>query len=61
MDLRHLKLASGMGLNLEAASASGTSEMCLLDYAHCSTSDTCWIMDLGSGCSNHDGCIIDTN
>jgi len=37
------------------------SEICFIDYASCPVRDTCWVLDLGSGCESHDGCIIDTN
>ena len=37
------------------------SEVCFIDYASCPTRDTCWVLDIGSGCESHDGCIIDTN
>jgi len=36
------------------------SELCLIDYTHCESRDTCWVLDLGSSCEGHDGCIIDT-
>lgn len=36
-----------------------TSDMCLVDYSHCSTSDVCWLFDLDAGCDTRDNCIID--
>lgn len=58
--MKHLRLAGAVGPDLYTAPSNGTSEVCFVDYSHCSVSDICWVLDLGCGCQNHDGCIIDT-
>jgi hypothetical protein len=59
--MRHLTLANRWQPIRRPAGKSPDSDMCLVDYAHCPTSDVCWLIDVGSGCDAHDGCIIDTN
>ncbi|MBM3308537.1 MAG: hypothetical protein FJY74_09450 [Candidatus Eisenbacteria bacterium] len=55
----HLTLASGvMGPTLAAASTPDT-DFCLLDYAQCPTRDICILVDMGSGCTNDDWCLVD--
>jgi hypothetical protein len=59
--MRHLRLANGSNaVTPSAAKDSQESDMCFVDYSHCSASDICWLFDLGCGCANHDNCIIDT-
>jgi hypothetical protein len=61
MDVRHLRLASsGFGVG-RAAAKSPETEYCLIDYTHCPVQDTCWLLDLGSGCESRDMCIVDTS
>lgn len=56
----HLRLASRLARPVARAGEAPASDVCLIDYAHCSMRDTCWIVDLGSNCEGHDGCLIDT-
>ena len=57
----HLRVAHpGSAIGFRAASEPDT-EYCLIDYTHCCEHDTCWLLDLGSGCAGHDMCIIDTS
>ena len=58
--MKHLSAVNGSSVVVPASSRN-ESEFCLIDYAHCPTRDTCWVLDLGSSCDPHDGCIIDTN
>jgi hypothetical protein len=58
--MRHLRIVNGSSRVLPVARKE-ESEVCFIDYASCPTSDTCWVLDLASGCDQHDGCIIDTN
>jgi hypothetical protein len=58
--VRHLRVVNGSSRMLPTARKE-ESEVCFIDYASCPVSDTCWVLDLGSGCEQHDGCIIDTN
>jgi hypothetical protein len=57
----HLRLASRLARPAERAHETTQSEVCLVDYAHCSERDTCWIIDFSSNCEGHDGCLIDTS
>jgi hypothetical protein len=61
MNVMHLRLANGRSGIGRAAAKSSETEYCLIDYTHCPVQDTCWLLDLGSGCATYDGCIIDTN
>jgi hypothetical protein len=60
IDVRHLRVVNGSRLRIPSASKK-ESEFCLIDYAQCPTRDVCWVLDLGSSCESHDGCIVDTN
>jgi hypothetical protein len=60
MGVKHLRVVNGSSRLLPAA-RKNESEICFIDYASCPTRDTCWVLDLASGCDSHDGCIIDTN
>ncbi|MBD3347707.1 MAG: hypothetical protein GF400_00745 [Candidatus Eisenbacteria bacterium] len=44
-----------------AASSNGDAEYCLVDYASCSQSDICWLVDMDDNCDSSDGCIIDVS
>lgn len=35
------------------------SDMCLIDYSSCSTSDVCWLLDMDNGFDTKDNCIVD--
>lgn len=58
--VRHLRSVNGSSMVIPSAPKS-ESEICFIDYASCPVRDVCWVLDLGSGCDTHDGCIIDTN
>lgn len=58
--VRHLRVVNGSSVVVPASSKK-ESEVCFIDYAQCPVRDICWVLDLGSGCVTHDGCIIDTN
>jgi hypothetical protein len=58
--MRHLRAVNGSCVVVPSARRN-ESEICFIDYASCPNRDTCWVLDLGSGCNQKDGCIIDTN
>ncbi len=60
MTVRHLRLAGGAVRPIARNADDPASEICLIDYSHCSERDTCWVLDLGANCEGHDGCLIDT-
>ncbi len=60
VDLGYLDLANGPVVRAPS-SAKNVRDICLVDYSHCSTTDTCWLLDLDDSCANTDGCIIDTS
>lgn len=60
MTVGHLRLATGLARPATRAGESPPSEICLVDYSHCSERDTCWLIDFGANCDGHDGCLIDT-
>ncbi len=57
--MRYLRLANGSNVRTPAV-AKEARDVCLIDYGHCSESDTCWLFDFASNCDPHDGCIVDT-
>ena len=61
MPLGHLRLASGIGRPVVVAHEKPDRDICFMDYAQCEARDTCWVLDMASGCEGHDGCIVDTN
>jgi len=60
MVMAHLNLASSVR-DLAVARSTPDRDVCFMDYAHCTSRDTCWLIDGASGCEGHDGCIIDTD
>jgi hypothetical protein len=60
MRMGHLKLATPLARTAASNTEPAPSEICLVDYSHCSLRDTCWIIDFGANCEGHDGCLIDT-
>jgi hypothetical protein len=60
MTMAHLCLVAGGG-DLAVSRATPDRDICFLDYSHCGSRDTCWLIDGASGCEGHDGCIIDTD
>ena len=58
--MRHLRLAGGANVVGSPVHRGESSDICLIDYAHCPHGDTCWIVDFSSGCESSDSCFIDT-
>ena len=59
--VRYLRLANGSGAGCPWTARNTGRDVCLVDYANCPGSDTCWLFDIESDCMSNDGCIVDTN
>ena len=58
--MKHLRLANGKGPAGGRTAGRTGRDLCLVDYAECTLTDTCWLLDFESDCVSYDGCIVDT-